>query len=244
MQKLKDKVVLITGANRGIGKALVAAVLEKGVGKVYATCRDSGKMPVFNDPRVVVLELDITDEQQIEKVVQRALDAQVLINNAGVVNAGTILDAPMADIEEDMKVNYYGTLHMMKAFKSVLEQNSPSALVNITSITAYSPLPLIAGYSASKAALHSATHSARIELAKKGVTVFTVNPGAIDTDMNKGSDWDMPSPEVVAKVILDKMEDGVLDIVPDDMGLGMYNAWREDPKRLAEMFHGIYHEEK
>ncbi|WP_125721179.1 SDR family NAD(P)-dependent oxidoreductase [Flavobacterium ustbae] len=115
------------------------------------------------------------------------------------------------------------------------------SIVNIVSIVAYSPLASIAGYSASKAALFSATLSARTELAKKGVAVHMVNPGAIDTDMNKESDWDMPSADGIAKIILDKTEAGQLDIVPDEMGLGMFKIWKEEPSKLAEMFGQIYH---
>ena len=243
MQTLKDKVILVTGANRGIGKSLVKESLNKGAKKVYATCRDLSKMPKFEDNRVVILELDITNDYQIEQVLKQTSDTEILINNAGILSAGSILKGEIADIEKDMNVNYYGTLKMMKSFASVLDSNAPSRIVNITSIVAYSPLPSIAGYSASKAALLSATYSVRIELAKKGVTVHAVNPGAIDTDMNKGSDWDMPSSDSVAKVILAKVENGELDIIPEDIGLGMFNAWKEDPKKLAEIFHNIYHAE-
>lgn len=241
MRTLKNKIVLVTGANRGIGKSLVKASLDKGVKKVYATCRDLSNMPDFMDDRVVAIELDITSDQQLEQIVQQTLDTHILFNNAGVLNAGTILNGNIDDIKRDMEVNYYGTLKMMRAFASVLENNAPSRLINITSIVAYSPLPSIAGYSASKSALLSATYSARIELAKKGVTVHAVNPGAIDTDMNKGSDWDMPSPDSVAKVILEKVENEELDIIPEAIGQGMYSAWKEDPKKLAEIFHKLYH---
>lgn len=243
MHTLKNKVVLVTGANRGIGKSLVKASLEKGAGRIYATCRDLNKIPDFNDNRVIALELDITNKHQVQDVAKKTLDTQVLINNAGVLNAGTILDGEINYIEKDMDINYYGTLNMMRSFAPILENNSPSRLVNFTSIVAYSPLPSIAGYSASKAALLSATYSARIELAKKGITVHAVNPGAIDTDMNKGSDWDMPSPDSVAKVILDKIENEELDIIPEDIGLGMFNAWKEDPRKLAEIYHKLYHGE-
>lgn len=237
------KVILITGANKGIGRALVKAALEKGAEKVYATTRDLTKISNFGDKRVVVLELDITDDTKILQLIEKTRDVQILINNAGSLHQGTILQGEISGIESDMKTNYYGTVTMMRDYASILENNAPSTIVNIVSIAAYSPLPSIAGYAASKAALFSATLSARIELAKKGITVHMVNPGAIDTDMNKGSDWDMPSPESVAKTILDEVEAGQLDIVPDQMGLGMYQAWKEEPSKLAEIFHKIYHGE-
>lgn len=241
MQTLNDKVILITGANRGIGKSLVKAALEKGARKIYATARDVMKMPNFEDDRVVVLELDITDNKQILQLIEKTRDVQILINNAGSLNQGTILEGEIMGMEYDMNTNYFGTINMMRQYVEVLENNAPSNIVNIASIVAYSPLPSIAGYAASKAALFSATLSARIELAKKGITVQTVNPGAIDTDMNKGSDWDMPSPDAVAKIILDKVEAGELDIVPDELGLSMFNAWKEEPSKLAGIYYNIFH---
>jgi len=243
MQTLKNKVILITGANRGIGESLVKASLEKGVKKIYATSRNSSKMPDFGDERVVPLELDITDNTQISKVAEKTTDVEVLINNAGILNQGNILEGEISAVENDMKVNYYGTINMMRAFAPILEKNAPAKIINLVSIVAYSPLPSIAAYAVSKAALYSATLSVRIELAKKGITVHAINPGAIDTEMNKGSDWDMPKPDGIAKIILDKVEAGELDIVPDEMGLGMFNAWKEDPSRLAEMYSNMYHGE-
>ena len=243
MQTLKDKVILITGANRGIGKSLVEAALEKGARKIYATSRDLKKLPDFGDERVVALELDITNDSQISLIIKKTQDVQILINNAGTFNHGTILGGEISGMQNDMKTNYYGTINMMRAFAPILENNAPSKIVNIISIVAYSPLPSIAGYAASKAALFSATLSARTELAKKGISVQMVNPGAINTDMNKGSDWEMPAPKGIAKIILDNVELGKLEIVPDEMGLGMFNAWKEEPSKLAEIFHNIYYGE-
>ncbi|MBL4669005.1 MAG: SDR family oxidoreductase [Flavobacteriales bacterium] len=243
MEQLKGKVILITGANRGIGKSLVKAALEKGASKIYATCRDLSKMPSFEDDRVIPLELDITNVNQIMNLIEQVSDTQILINNAGILNAGSILEGEISGMENDMSVNYYGTINMMRAFAPILEKNKPARMINIVSIVAYSPLPTIAGYSASKSALFSATHAVRIELAKKGITVHTVNPGAIDTDMNAGSDMDMPAPDGIAKVILNEVEAGNLNIVPDPMGQGMFNAWKESPLKLAEIFHNMYHGE-
>ena len=237
MQTLKDKVILITGANRGIGKSLVKASLEKGAKKIYATSRDLSKMSNFGDERVVTLELDITDNAQILRVAEKTKDLEVLINNAGILSQGNVLEGEISAVENDMKVNYYGTINMMRAFAPILEK------INLVSIVAYSPLPSIAGYSASKTALYSATLSVRTELEKKGITVHAINPGAIDTDMNKGSEWDMPAPDGIATIILDKVEAEELDIVPDEMGLGMFNAWKEEPSKLAKMYSNMYHGE-
>jgi NAD(P)-dependent dehydrogenase (short-subunit alcohol dehydrogenase family) len=244
MEKLQNKIILITGANRGIGKSLVKAALAKGASKIYATSRDLKNMPDFEDNRVVPLELDITNNDLIAHIASIASDTQVLINNAGILSPGTVLDGDTEGREKDMAVNYFATINMMRAFAPVLEKNTPARIVNIASIAAYSPLPFIAGYAASKAALLSATQAVRIELAKKGVTVHSVNPGAIDTDMNKGSEMEaMGNPDTTAETILDEVEAGTLDIIPDDMGKGMYDTWKEEPSKLAAVFHNMYHGE-
>lgn len=241
MQIFKDKVVLITGANRGIGKSLVKALLKNDVKKIYATSRDLRQMPTFDDNRVFPIALDITSYDDITRIVTETSDTEILINNAGALSPGTILEGDSVGKEYDMKVNYFGTINMMRAYAPLLEKNKPARIINIVSIAAYSPLPTIAGYAASKAALFSATQSVRIELAKKGITVQAVNPGAIDTDMNKDSNWDMPSPDSVAVKILTQVATDELDIVPDEIGKNMYNAWKEDPSKLAKIFHDIYH---
>jgi short-subunit dehydrogenase len=121
---------------------------------------------------------------------------------------------------------------MMRAFAPVLEKNAPANIINIASIAARSPLPFIAGYAASKAALRSATLTARTELTKKGVVVQIVNPGPIDTDINKGAPWDMPSPDDTARIILDEVETGKREIFPDKIGQEMYALWQEDPDKF------------
>jgi len=241
--KFKEKVVFITGSNRGIGKALIQSVLDLGASKVYAAMRKISHAPEFEDERITVVELDITNLKQINKAVEMANDTQILINNAGVLSPGNILDGEMSAIRYDMEVNYFSTINMMRAFVPVLERNESPRIINIVSIAIYANFPFIAGYSASKAALYSATQAARIELSKKGIIVHAVNPGAIDTDMNKGSDMEMTSPSVVAKNILEAIQEERLDIIPDKIGLNMYDIWKDDPAKLekvaSDMYHGV-----
>jgi NAD(P)-dependent dehydrogenase (short-subunit alcohol dehydrogenase family) len=238
----EGKIVFITGTNRGIGKSLVKAALDMGAKKVYATARKISSLADLNDDRVVKIELDITNAEQIRKATELATGTQILINNAGVVSPGNILDSDMDKIKYDMDVNYFSTINMMRAFVPILEKNNEARIINIVSIAIYTNFPFIAGYSASKAALYSATQAARIELAKKGIVVHAVNPGAIDTDMNKGSNMDMTSPDDVAVSILREVEAEKLDIIPDKIGRSMYSIWKEDPANLEAVASKMYHE--
>lgn len=239
--QFEGKVVFITGTSRGIGKALVQAALDLKAQKVYATVRNLTTAPHFEDSRVVMLELDITKKDQIANVLAQAADTQILINNAGSLNPGNILQTDIEKIKYDMDVNYLATLNMMRAFVPILEKNSSARIINIVSIAIYANFPFIAGYSASKAALYSATQAARIELSKKGIIVHAVNPGAIDTDMNKGSTMDMTSPDEVAASILKEVEAEKLDIIPDKIGRDMHAIWKEDPAKLEEVASKMYH---
>lgn len=239
--KFEGTVVFITGTNRGIGKALVEEVLKFGVKKVYASVRDLSLLPNFSDDRVVGIQLDISNTEQIQMAVASASDTQILINNAGVLSKGNILEGNFEEIKNDMEINYFSTINMMRAFVPILEKNNSARIVNIVSIAAYANFPFIAGYSASKAALYSATQAARIELSKKNIAVHAVNPGAIDTDMNKGSNMEMTSPTDVAQSILKNIENDELDIIPDKIGLGMYKLWQESPSKLEEIASNMYH---
>lgn len=242
--KFEGKIVFITGTNRGIGKSLVKAALDMGAVKVYAAARDLSKIADFNDERVVRIELDITIEEQIRKATELAVDTQILINNAGVVSPGNILNGEMEKIKYEMDVNYFSTINMMRAFVPVLEKNNEPRIINIVSIAIYASFPFIAGYSASKAALYSATQAARIELSKKGIIVHAINPGAIDTDMNKGSNMDMTSPDDVAASILKEVEAEKLDIIPDKVGRSMYSIWKKDPANLEALASKMYYEDQ
>ena len=239
----KNKVILITGTNRGIGKSLVEAALDKGARKVYATSRALSKSINFNDDRVVSLEVDITDTKSIKKIAAIATDTQILINNAGILSQGSILEGDLEKIHLDMDVNCFSTINMMRAFVPIIEKNMSPAIINIVSIAAYSNFPFIAGYSASKAALYSATQAARIELKSKGVSVYAVNPGAIDTDMNKGYEGEMTGPDEVAMSILDEVEVGGPDVIPDKVGKGMHEVWKKNPQELEAIACKMYNGE-
>lgn len=235
-----DKTVLITGANRGIGEALVRACLEKEVKKVYACSRQLEKLPQFNDSRIVPIRLDISSREQIKQATLLCKDTQILINNAGTLNPGSIFEGDLASFKHDMEINCFSTIEMMRAFVPVIEKNTDPRIVNICSIASYVNFPFIAGYSASKAALYSMSQAARIELSQKNIPVHIVNPGAIDTDMNKGSTMEMTAPIDVARSILSEVENEIEDIIPDKIGREMYEIWKQSSRELEELAKKLY----
>ncbi len=231
-----NKVFFVSGANRGIGKAIVKALLKHNVKKIYAAARDVHKLPDFGDKRVVTVTLDITNIEQIQQAASQAGDTQVLVNNAGVLGFASVVTGGKADLINDMQVNYFGTLDMVQNFSPLIEKNGGGAIANISSIAGLAPMAAIGGYSASKAALHSATQAMRGELKVKNISVYGIYPGPIDTDMSKGFDMDKTSPQVVAENILAGIASGNEDIFPDPMSAQLGELWTKDPKGLEKQF--------
>lgn len=234
--QLKDKVIIVTGANRGIGKSLVEAALKHGAKKIYATARKIEELPDFGDARVVPLKLDITDRAQVKKVVEQANDVQVLINNAGALAFASVIEGPMEMLMRDMEVNYFGTLNVTRAFVPVIAGNNGGAIASISSVVGLASMAGIGGYSASKAALFSAIQAMRTELKPKNIEVYGIYPGAIDTDMARPMQMDKTSPEVMAENVLSAMEKGQEDIFPDPMSTKLSQIWITDPKALERAF--------
>lgn len=225
---LRDRVVLITGANRGIGRALVEEALSRGAKRVYAGTRSPWTHP---DPRVVPLTLDVTNAGQISEAVARVGSLDILINNAGVAHYDDLSDRAM--LSRHFDVNLFGPFDLTQAFLPELVR-SHGAVVNILSILALAPFPPIASYSVSKAAAFSMTQSLRAYLAGKGVKVHAVLTGPVDTDMNKGLDIPKATPAAAAKAIFDGVEEGQEEIFPDEMSAAMAEAWRRGPVKAME----------
>ena len=232
--KFAGKNVLVTGANRGIGLATLRQLLQSGVGKVYAAARNPDSIPDLRDDRVVPVRLDITNADDIAAATDAASDLDVLINNAGVASFGSLLDAPLNDIERDMNVNYYATLNVIRAFAPILEARDNATIVNVVTIAAFVNFPSLGGYSASKAALFSLSQGLRMELAQRGITVHTVNPGPIDTDMAKEIELDKTSPEEAARNLVAGIESGEADILPDAAAENMFSVWKDDYRKLEQ----------
>ena len=185
--RIEGAVALVTGANRGIGRALTEALLTRGVRKVYATARNPEALRALRDERLVPLRLDVTDVDQIRAAGEAASDVELVFNNAGVALPGGIADSTVLDrARREMEVNYFGPLQLLQRLAPTLARNGGGAVVNIGSAAGLTNLPIVPTYSASKAALHSLTQAARILLGAQGTSVFGVYAGPVDTDMTRG----------------------------------------------------------
>ncbi len=234
--KTKGSIALVTGANRGLGRAIVSALLEAGAAKVYAAARDPRKVAA-GDPRVVPIALDTTKPEQIAAAANQAHDVTLLINNAGVATSQNVLTTSAAEIDADLHTNVHGTLAVIKAFVPVLARKDGGAtIVNVLSLTALASFPPLGGYSASKAAAYSITQALRPELRRKHIDILAVLPGVIDTDMVKELQMPKTSPAEVAKALLAGVERGEEDIFPDPMAQEMGALWNKSHKELERAF--------
>jgi NAD(P)-dependent dehydrogenase (short-subunit alcohol dehydrogenase family) len=225
---IADKAVLVTGANRGIGRALVEEALTRGAKRVYAATRQPVAHP---DARVTPLTIDVTDAAQIQEAVGKVESLDILINNAGLALYDDLSDP--TPLEQQLAVNLFGTYRVTQAFLPALTR-SRGAIVNVGSVTAFAALPLIPAYSISKAAAFSLSQSLRALLAGRGVTVHTVLAGPVDTDMSRALDIPKASPESVARAILDGVQNGEEDIFPDPMAASMAESWRTGAAKALE----------
>jgi NAD(P)-dependent dehydrogenase (short-subunit alcohol dehydrogenase family) len=220
MASIANRAVLVTGGNRGIGRALVEEALNRGAERVYAGTRQPWTHP---DERVTPLILDVTSAAQIQDAVEKVGSLDVLVNNAGIALYDDLSDT--SALERQLAVNLFGMYGVTQAFLPLLTR-SGGAIVNNLSVNAFAPLPLIPAYSVSKAAAFSLTQSLRALLAGRGVSVHAVLTGPVDTDMNRGLDIPKASPESAAQAIFDGVENEEEDIFPDPLSQSMAESWR------------------
>jgi NAD(P)-dependent dehydrogenase (short-subunit alcohol dehydrogenase family) len=225
---LVNKTILITGANRGIGQALVNEALRRAVKRVYAGTRGA---PLSGDPRVTPLRLDVTDAAQIARAAQEIASLDLLVNNAGIALYDDLSNPAL--IEQHLAVNLYGPLNVTRAFLPQLTR-SKGAVVNNLSVVALAGLPVIPAYSISKAAALNMTQSLRALLACQGVKVHAVILGPIDTDMNRGFNIPKTSPESAARGIFDGLEKGEEEIFPDPVSASIADGWRSGAAKTLE----------
>jgi NAD(P)-dependent dehydrogenase (short-subunit alcohol dehydrogenase family) len=225
---IAGKTVLITGTNRGVGEALVKEALNRGAKRVFAGTR---RAIANTDPRVTTLTLDVTNASQIHRAVDQVADLDVLINNAGVGTYADLCD--LGAIQKHLDVNLLGPLNVTQAFLPMLKR-SKGAIVNILSVVALAPFPVMPGYSISKAAALSLTQSQRAVLARQGVSVHAVILGGVDTDMSRRYDGPKVTPESAAAGIFDGVERGEEDIFPDPTSQTLAEGWRAGVAKALE----------
>ncbi|MCR9297032.1 MAG: SDR family oxidoreductase [bacterium] len=220
---VKDSVVLVTGANRGIGRAIVDEAFERGASKVYAAVRDMDSTNPLKEQygdKLVALQLDLLDHNSIRAAAQAARDVTIVINNAGVLRtASPLSETAIEDMQYEMNVNVYGLIEMARAFAPVLASNGGGAFAQLNSVASLKSFADFATYSASKAASYSITQALRDKLAEQGTEVISVHPGPIQTDMaqDAGLGDIAEPPGLVAAAIFDAMENGDFHAWPDSM---------------------------
>ncbi len=233
--EIVGKTAFVTGASGGIGRSFVAALLQRGAGRVYAADM-AGKEIACVDPRVVPITLDISSEAEVADAARAASDVQLLINNAGVnLRAPFIHASSMASARREIETNYLGTLAMCRAFAPVLaahQTSGGSAIVNVASILGKVTLPNLGSYCASKAALLRLSEGVRAELAAQGTLVVLVLPWAVDTAMSGPFTGEKTSPAEVAQGALDAVNARTEEVWFHHYSLEIERRLRDNPKDL------------
>jgi NAD(P)-dependent dehydrogenase (short-subunit alcohol dehydrogenase family) len=224
--QIKGSVALVTGANRGLGRAFTEALLERGAEKVYATARDPRKITT---PGVEALALDITDPESVAKVAAVASDVTLLVNNAGISTYQNLVDGDAELIRREMETHFFGTLSMVRSFAPVLAANGGGGILNVLSALSWFSWDGANSYSAAKAAEWSLTNGARVELARQGTQVVGVHLGGADTDMMAGYEGDLLAPAHVVRAALDGVEAGAAEVLVDEWSRTVKSGLAADP---------------
>ena len=225
--KIEGAVVLVTGANRGIGAEFVRLLGERGAAKVYAAARDAGSVQADG---VEPLELDVTDPDQVAAAARAAGDVQLLVNNAGISTGTALVTGDEAAIRREMETNFFGPLRMTRAFAPVLAANGGGAIVNVLSALSWFTTPGAGAYATSKAAAWALTDSTRLELAAQGTHVVGVHMGLVDTDMAQGIEAPKISPAALAGAALDAVESGAQEVLGDEWAALVKSGLSLDPE--------------
>jgi NAD(P)-dependent dehydrogenase (short-subunit alcohol dehydrogenase family) len=237
---VQDKVVLITGANRGIGRAILEGAIQQGAKKVYAAVRRVDRAASLVDElgdRVVPVFIDMQDAKSIRDLAAIATDVEVLINNAGVLTTeGPLSDVAVQSLQHELNTNVFGLMHLAQAFAPVLKANGGGVLIQVNSLVSLRAYAGFATYSASKAAAYSITQSLRDVLATQGTRVISVHPGPIATDMGReaGLEAIAEPPSLVADAIWDVMRAGRVHAYPDTMAKQIGAAYQFFAENVVE----------
>jgi NAD(P)-dependent dehydrogenase (short-subunit alcohol dehydrogenase family) len=212
--KIKDSIVFVTGANRGLGLAFAREALARGAAKVYAGVR---RPEDFSEPGIIAVKLDVTDAESVKAAAKIASDTTVLVNNAGIAE---VSESPFADNVEDQarrifETNYYGVMRTTNAFQASLPGDGNGAVINVLSDVTWRAVPILTPYSASKAAAWSYTNNVRVHLKSRNIHVVGVHVGFVDTDLTKGFDVPKASPVDVVRQTYDALESGESEVLAD-----------------------------
>lgn len=228
MTDITGRVALVTGANRGLGAAFVAELLERGAAKVYAAARRPESIAA-DDPRVVPLALDVTDPDSIAAAAEAAPDVTILVNNAGIAANQSLVTGDLDEVRRELDTNYWGPVLLTRAFAPAIEANGGGAIVTMHSALSWLA---IGSYSASKAAVWSASNSARVELAPRGIQVVGVHVGYVDTDMAADVTADKVPPQQVVAEALDAVEADEAEAIVGDVARHVKSRLHEDVRVL------------
>jgi NAD(P)-dependent dehydrogenase (short-subunit alcohol dehydrogenase family) len=234
--QIEGSVVLVTGANRGIGAEFVRQIRERGAARVYAGVRDIGS--VTGADGIEPLALDVTDQDQIAAAAARATEVEILINNAGIVRVQRLVGGDLSLIRGEFETNVFGILRVSSAFAPVLAANGGGVILNVLSAVSWLSAPGTASYSATKAAAWSLTDGLRIELAGQGTQVVGLHMGPVDTDMGAQvqSDLDKLSPAELVDAALDGIEAGAVEVLADEVTRELKGSLTADPVDRYETF--------
>jgi NAD(P)-dependent dehydrogenase (short-subunit alcohol dehydrogenase family) len=226
---IKDSTALVTGANRGIGKAFADALLDRGAAKVYAAVRD---VATVTDPRLVPIQLDVTDPDRVAAVARELDDVQLVVNNAGILHVSLPQTASLDVARAELETNYLSLVSMTQAFAPVLVRNGGGAFVNMLSVFSWVATPLLTTYSASKAAAWGFTNAARVELRRQGTQVVGVHAGPVDTDMAAEFELEKIPPAAVATSAFDALEADEPEAFADDYSRAVKGGLSDDQDAL------------
>jgi NAD(P)-dependent dehydrogenase (short-subunit alcohol dehydrogenase family) len=207
---IEGAAALVTGGNRGFGRAMVDELLDRGAAKVYATARSPHTPP---DKRIVPLVLDVTDDDSVAAAALAASDVSIVVNNAGISLNTSVLNAPLADIRAELETNLFGTIRVARAFSPILASHPASSLVNVLSVLSW--LAFGKGYEISKAAAWSATNSMRLQLREQGTTVTALHVAYMDTDLTAHLDVPKANPRDIAGQTAHAIATGQFEILAD-----------------------------
>jgi NAD(P)-dependent dehydrogenase (short-subunit alcohol dehydrogenase family) len=225
---IADQIVLVTGANRGIGRQYVLELLDRGAKKVYAAARRPESVE-FDDARVVPVRLDLLDHESIVTASAIANDVSLVINNAGIATGAALVTGDLAEIRREMDTHFWGTLDVIREFAPVLAANGGGGVVNVLSALSWFAAPGTGSYAAAKAAEWNMTNGVRLELAAQGTLVQGVLLGAADTEISAGYDGPKIDPREVPRLSLDGLAEGSIEVIVDDWTAMVKGSLAGDP---------------